>query len=230
MVGDEAHLWQLLEQPREHHARHSDAGLERPAEHLPDLVLRLLLVDIIGTRRRPCWVQENRQVVFVRYPLQHCEELRLIQRPSVDAGADLHAAGAERGDCTVYLLQCGWKPGYVFDGYWSYCGTVEEYWQANMDLLEDSSGLDLWQWKIRTNLDDRNVGGHQPAIFLPTAKVKQSIISSGCKISGTIERSVLSPGVVVAEGAVVRDSIIFHESVNGRYFPLPPCPYGLKSS
>lgn len=103
--------------------------------------------------------------------------------------------------------------GYVFNGYWAYCGTVEEYWQANMDLLAESSGLDLWKWKIRTNLDDRNVGGYQPAILLPTAKVVTSIVSSGCKISGTVERSVLSPGVVVEKGAVVRDSIIFHESV-----------------
>jgi glucose-1-phosphate adenylyltransferase len=82
-----------------------------------------------------------------------------------------------------------------------------------MDLLEESSGLDLWRWKIRTNLDDRNVGGYQPAVLLPTATVQGSIVSSGCKISGTVERSVLSPGVVVEEGAVVRDSIIFHESV-----------------
>ncbi len=38
-------------------------------------------------------------------------------------------------------------------------------------------------------------------------------MSSGCKISGTVKHSVLSPGVVVEEGAVVRNSIIFHESI-----------------
>ncbi len=103
--------------------------------------------------------------------------------------------------------------GYPYQGYWAYCGTVEEYWQANMDLLKDSPELNLWNWGIRTNLDDRNVGGHQPALIFSSAIVNQSIISSGCKISGTVEHCVLSPGVIVEEGAVVRNSIIFHESI-----------------
>ncbi|PIE35471.1 glucose-1-phosphate adenylyltransferase [candidate division KSB3 bacterium] len=112
------------------------------------------------------------------------------------------------------MLNCGNAfYGYGFDDYWAYCGTIEEYWQANMDLLEDPPKLDLWRWKIRTNLDDRNVGGRQPAVFLPTAHVESSIVSSGCTIGGTVEHSVLSPGVVVEEGAVIRNSIIFHESV-----------------
>jgi glucose-1-phosphate adenylyltransferase len=103
--------------------------------------------------------------------------------------------------------------GYPFDGYWGYCGTIEEYWQANMELLEEPSNIDLEAWNIRTNLDDRNVSGHQPALLLPSARIQQSLISSGCRISGTVERSVLSPGVVVEDGAVVRDSVIFHECV-----------------
>jgi len=103
--------------------------------------------------------------------------------------------------------------GYPYEGYWAYCGTVAEYWQANMELLEEPSKLDLGVWNIRTNLEDRNVSGHQPALFLPTAIVNQSLISSGCMISGTVEKSVLSPGVIVEEGATVRNSIIFHECV-----------------
>ncbi len=112
------------------------------------------------------------------------------------------------------MLRCQDKfYGYPFEGYWAYCGTVEEYWQANMELLEEPPKIDLCNWNVRTNLDDRNVSGHQPALLFPTASVSQSLISSGCIINGTIERSVLSPGVIVEEGAVVRNSIIFHESV-----------------
>jgi len=103
--------------------------------------------------------------------------------------------------------------GYPFEDYWAYCGTIEEYWQANMELLEEPSKIDLCNWNVRTNLEDRNVSGHQPALLLPTASVSQSLISSGCIISGTVERSVLSPGVIVEEKAVVRNSIIFHECV-----------------
>lgn len=112
------------------------------------------------------------------------------------------------------MLRCGDRfYGYPFEGYWAYCGTVEEYWQANMELLEESSQIDLCNWNIRTNLEDRNVGRHQPALLLPPARVSQSLISSGCIISGTIERSILSPGVIVEEEVVVRNSIIFHECV-----------------
>jgi glucose-1-phosphate adenylyltransferase len=103
--------------------------------------------------------------------------------------------------------------GYPFDGYWAYCGTVEEYWQANMSLLEDPSPIELSAWSIRTNLDDRNVSGHQPALFLPTARVKNALIGSGAQIGGSVEQSILSPGVIVEDGAVVRNSLIFHESV-----------------
>jgi glucose-1-phosphate adenylyltransferase len=103
--------------------------------------------------------------------------------------------------------------GYVFDGYWAYCGNVDEYWQTNMQLLHEPSPINLWEWGVRTNLEDRNVGGHRPALFLPPATVRHSLISSGCNICGTVENSVLSPGVVVEAGAVVRNSIIFHECV-----------------
>jgi glucose-1-phosphate adenylyltransferase len=103
--------------------------------------------------------------------------------------------------------------GYPFDGYWAYCGNVNEYWQANMDLLAEPSRIDLNAWNIRTNLDDRNVSGHQPALFLASASVDQSLISAGCTISGTVEKSILSPGVIVEKGAIVRNSILFHECV-----------------
>lgn len=103
--------------------------------------------------------------------------------------------------------------GYPFDGYWAYCGTVEEYWQANMSLLEDPSPIDPAAWNIRTNLDDRNVSGHQPALFLPSARVKNALIGSGARVGGIIEQSILSPGVIVEDGTMVRNSIIFHESM-----------------
>ncbi|PID55776.1 glucose-1-phosphate adenylyltransferase [candidate division KSB3 bacterium] len=115
---------------------------------------------------------------------------------------------------TLDMLQRGDRfYGYVFNDYWAYCGTLEEYWKANMDLLDESSKLDLWTWMVRTNLDDRNIGGHQPAVMRPGSHVVQSLISSGCRISGTVENSILSPGVIVEPGAMIRDSIVMHETV-----------------
>lgn len=114
-------------------------------------------------------------------------------------------------DIIPAMLRAGDKfYGYAFRGYWAYCGTLEEYWQANMDLLDDPAPLDMWKWNVRTNLDDSNVSGQPPALFLPTSNVKHALVSPGCQISGTVENSILSPGVMVEEGAIVRDSIIMN--------------------
>jgi glucose-1-phosphate adenylyltransferase len=100
--------------------------------------------------------------------------------------------------------------GYRFDGYWQDVGTVQSYWQAHMELLDDHPGLDLYDkdWLIHTRSEER-----APARIGPTANVHRSLVSHGCQVWGTVERSVLSPGVRVDPGAVVRDSIIMFDTV-----------------
>ena len=100
--------------------------------------------------------------------------------------------------------------GYRFDGYWQDVGTVESYWQTQMDLLEEHPALDLYDrdWVVHTRSEER-----PPARIGPTASVHRSLISHGCQIAGTVERSVLSPGVRVDPGAVVRDSIVMFDSI-----------------
>ena len=100
--------------------------------------------------------------------------------------------------------------GYRFDGYWQDVGTIQSYWEANMALLEDLPDLDLYDrdWLIHTRSEER-----APAKIGPTAQVHRSLISHGCVINGTVVNSVLSPGVRVDVGAVVRDSIIMFDSV-----------------
>ena len=100
--------------------------------------------------------------------------------------------------------------GYRFDGYWQDVGTIQSYWEANMALLEDDPELDLYDkdWVIHTRSEER-----APAKVGPTAQVHRSLISHGCVINGTVVNSVLSPGVRVDVGAVVRDSIVMFDSV-----------------
>lgn len=101
---------------------------------------------------------------------------------------------------------------YPFTGTWEYCGTIDEYWRLHMDLLKDQPEIDLWNWPIRTNLEDRNISDRPPARCDPSAEVINSLISPGCLIKGRVERSVLSPGVVVEKDALVSDSVIMHDT------------------
>jgi len=100
--------------------------------------------------------------------------------------------------------------GYRYNGYWQDVGTIQSYWEANMDLLTDHPELDLYdkEWLIHTRSEER-----APAKVGPTAQIHRSLISHGCIIDGTVVNSVLSPGVRVDVGAVVRDSIVMFDSV-----------------
>jgi glucose-1-phosphate adenylyltransferase len=81
-----------------------------------------------------------------------------------------------------------------------------------MGLLREPPDFDLYdgEWVIHTRSEER-----PPAKITERANVRRSLVSNGCTIVGTVEHSVLSPGVFVAEGAVVRDSIILMDCVIG---------------
>jgi glucose-1-phosphate adenylyltransferase len=100
--------------------------------------------------------------------------------------------------------------GYRYAGYWQDVGTIQSFWETNMALLDDLPELDLYDkdWVIHTRSEER-----PPAKVSGTAQVHRSLISHGCVINGTVVNSVLSPGVRVDVGAVVRDSIVMFDSV-----------------
>jgi len=94
---------------------------------------------------------------------------------------------------------------YPFSGYWKDVGTIQSLWEANMDLLDENSDLDLgdrdWRIYSRNNaVPPHFVGGY--------AKITNSLITEGCEIEGIVENSVLSSGVKVARGAYIKDSVI----------------------
>lgn len=104
---------------------------------------------------------------------------------------------------------------YPFEGYWRDVGTIDSYFDANMDLLKPNTPLNLGDWKVRTNLAYESVHAMPPAKVTPQASVRNSLISQGCIVEGKVENSILSPGVVVEKGAVVADSIVMHRSSIG---------------
>ena len=97
---------------------------------------------------------------------------------------------------------------YVFDGYWVDVGTVQSYWETNLQLTDPMPPLNLYDadWVIHTRSKER-----PPVKINRHGKVTQSLISNGCVIRGTVSHSVLSPGVYVSPGALVKDSIIFND-------------------
>jgi glucose-1-phosphate adenylyltransferase len=102
---------------------------------------------------------------------------------------------------------------YHFRDYWQDVGTIASYWEANMGLLNDPPEFELYDydWVIHTRSEER-----PPAKIAADAKISNSLISHGCHVLGTVEHSILSPGVFVAEGAVVRDSILMSDTIIGR--------------
>lgn len=101
---------------------------------------------------------------------------------------------------------------YPFNGYWRDVGTLQAYWDANMDLLDPSSGISPEAWRVMTNVAAAGPAFDRPPIAISSrARVERSMISPGCTIEGRVINSVLSPGVIVRQGAMVKDSIIMDD-------------------
>ncbi len=114
-------------------------------------------------------------------------------------------------DVLPRILECGEKMyAYSFDGYWKDVGTIDSLWQANMDLLEEDA-VGNSEWKIYSRSMEK-----PPHYISENAVVKNSIVSEGCEIYGTVENCVLFPSVTVKEGAHLRDSIIMADTVIGK--------------
>ena len=94
-------------------------------------------------------------------------------------------------------------------GYWRDIGTVDSYYESNMDLVRPLPPLNLYDpdWLIYTPSEDR-----APAVVGGEATLTQSLVSHGARVEGEVRRSVLFPGVHVGAGSVVEDSIVMHDA------------------
>ncbi len=134
----------------------------------------------------------------------HMLEKRLNEgtptNPRTDFGQHVIPAMIEAGDRVF---------AYKFEGYWVDVGTIDSYWSTNLALTQPDPALDLYnsQWPIRTKSEER------PAAKLgPQAKIVSSLISNGCVVRGLVVNSVLSPGVYVSPGAVIKDSVVMNDT------------------
>jgi glucose-1-phosphate adenylyltransferase len=108
------------------------------------------------------------------------------------------------------IVEMGRAFAYPFIGYWVDVGTIQAYWETSMALLAENPPLDLYdsKWVIHTRSEER-----PPVKCIPPGELVNSMASNGCIINGTVMNSVLSPGVRVEKGAVVRDSVILNDTV-----------------
>jgi glucose-1-phosphate adenylyltransferase len=128
---------------------------------------------------------------------------------------DARTAGSKRDfgrDIVPRMVEMDRVYAYPFRGYWRDVGTIQTYWESNMGLLNEPPDFDLYDsdWVIHTRSEER-----PPARVTDRGRIVRSLISHGSIINGLVEHSVLSPGVFVAEGAVVRDSILFPDCIVG---------------
>jgi len=100
--------------------------------------------------------------------------------------------------------------GYKYQGYWRDVGTIEAYWQANMDLVVALPELNLYDPETGV----KTLSVEMPPVKVgPKAQITRSLVSNGCIVDGKVSQSVLSPHVYVEEGAHVMDSVVFHDTV-----------------
>ncbi|MET1005408.1 MAG: sugar phosphate nucleotidyltransferase [Propionibacteriaceae bacterium] len=144
--------------------------------------------------------------VFVYTPEVLIEVLEELHRDqSSTRGADAEDSLGDFGELLVpALVERGHVYAHPLAGYWRDLGRPETYFQAHRELLH--SDVDLFDdaWPISTNNPQR-----VPARVHDGATVRNSLLSGGCQVHGTVTNSVLGPGVVIAAGARVRDCVIF---------------------
>ena len=101
---------------------------------------------------------------------------------------------------------------YEYYDYWMDVGTYDSYLETNLELCGNTE-LDLYDpnWKIYTKSEDL-----PPVKVGENAKLTHSLISNGCILDGTVDHSVLSPGVVVGEGSSIKHSVILNDVVIGK--------------
>jgi glucose-1-phosphate adenylyltransferase len=95
--------------------------------------------------------------------------------------------------------------------YWKDVGSIDSYYETSMDLIGVDPVFNLYgeKWVFRTY--ERSL---PPSKCIIGGRILESMVSDGCIISGgLVQRSILSPGVIVEKDALVEDSVVFDDVV-----------------
>ena len=148
--------------------------------------------------------------------------LKILQQkycdiPSLDFGKNIIPVILKQYRTFAYDFPSQKLPGvksYEEKGYWRDVGTIQSFWQTNMDLLGEKPKFDLNNplWPINTSVHNL-----PPTAYLG-GEVINSTISNGCRISKktVIKNCVLASNIVIEEGTVIEDSVIMDNCVIGK--------------
>ena len=155
--------------------------------------------------------------------LKALEEDEKIENSNHDFGKNVIPMMLEEGKrIYVYNFNDNSFPGMTDTerGYWMDVGSIDAYWQANMDLLDYDPELNLYSkdWPLRTfNYN------YPPAKFIweegeRVGMATNSMVSEGCIVSGAgLSRCILSPKVKVNSFSQISESILMENVENGRH-------------
>lgn len=101
---------------------------------------------------------------------------------------------------------------HEFKDYWMDVGTIDAYLDANLAMTKAFTELDLYDptWKVYTKSEDL-----PPVKAGSEAVIQDSLVSNGCIIEGTVINSVLSPGVRIGKGSIIKNSVILNDTIIG---------------
>lgn len=144
--------------------------------------------------------------IFVYDPRVLVQTLEELHAELSDGAGEDETGLGDFGDHLIpRLVERGSVYEYRMDGYWCDVGRPDTYFAAHRDLLESDLGVvGLPDWPILSRTQQG-----RPTRVRQGAVVVDSLLSSGCDVHGDVRRSVLGPGVTVAAGASVTDSVIF---------------------
>lgn len=137
----------------------------------------------------------------------YCFDWKVLRKYLTEDENDVNSDNDFGKNIIPKMLDDGLKlVAHRFKGYWKDVGTVRSLWEANMELLDDNSGmkLDDDNWRIFS----RNPLA-PPHYVAPDAKIRNSYVTEGCGIYGEVDHSVIFDNVTIEEGAKIEDSILF---------------------
>ncbi len=102
---------------------------------------------------------------------------------------------------------------YRFSGYWRDVGTVQSYYDSQMDLMDNVENINVFSGDMKV-YSNSNV--FPPQYLGREANIRNSLICNGCTVYGSIRHSILGSGSVVLDGTVIEDSIILPNALVGR--------------